>query len=245
MECVISFDVKQERSGTRDLKLSELLRSHQYWRHRLESKEISATVENAIYAIGTNDDIFVGHGTPGAADWFDSGLRARQISAGATAAGNPQVFAIGFNNNVYAGNGSGGGGSSFADRGGFFKQVQGTMDGVVYSIGGDNAVYKNSGSGSGTGWVNLGGYAKQISAGIDASSGPFVLAIGLNDGLWSNHGGGRVSLGGPYVTEVSAPGAGNFGISLISDLAYVVTKGHGGALHKGTTFTQISGGTIE
>jgi hypothetical protein len=204
------------------------------------AKQISATVENTIYAIGTNDDIFVGHGTPGAADWFDSGLRARQISAGATNTGNPQVFAIGFNNNVYAGNGSGGGGSSFADWGGFSKQIQGTMDGVVYAIGGDNAVYKNSGSGGGAGWVNLGLYAKQISAGIDASSGPFVLAIGSNDGLWSNHGGGWVSLGG-YVTDIAGPAIASFGVNLPTNLAYVVGAAHGGFLYRGTGFSSIGG----
>jgi hypothetical protein len=118
------------------------------------------------------------------------------------------------------------------------------VDSTVYAIGGDNAVYKDSGSGSGTGWVSLGGYAKQISAGIDSKFGPFVFAIGLNDGLWSNHGSGWVSLGG-YVTEVSAPSVASFGVSLPADLAYVVGKGHGGLLHQGTTFTSISGGTIE
>ena len=99
-------------------------------------------------------------------------------------------------------------------------------------------------TGSGSGWVGLGGYAKQISAGIDATFKPFVFSIGLDDGLWSNHGFGWVSLGG-YVTEVSAPGAGNFGVSLAGDLAYVVGKGHGGFLHKGPSFVALGGGTIE
>jgi len=166
------------------------------------AKEISATVENTIYAIGTDDNIYLSHGSPGLG-WVNTGLKARQISAGADG-GNPEVYAIGFDNHVYAGNGSGGPG----------------------------------------GFANWGGYAKQISAGIDAAFGPFVLAIGLNDGLWSNHGLGWVSLGG-YVTEVSGPAISSFGVSLPADLAYAVGKGHGGLLHAGTSFTSLGGGTIE
>ena len=63
-------------------------------------KAISATVENTVYAIGVNDDVFVGHGTPGLG-WVDTGLKARQISAGADAIGNPEVYVIGFDNAVY------------------------------------------------------------------------------------------------------------------------------------------------
>jgi hypothetical protein len=202
-------------------------------------KEISATVENTVYAIGTNDDVFVGHGTPGLG-WFDTGLKARQISAGATGISNPEVYAIGFDNHVYAGNGSGGP-AGFANWGGYAKQIQGTMDSVVYAIGGDNAVYKDSGTGSGTGWVSLGGDAKQLSAGIDSTFGPFVLAIGLNDGLWSNHGSGWVSLGGNYVTDVSGPAIASFGVNLKADFTYAVAKGHGGLLHQGTSFSSLGG----
>jgi hypothetical protein len=198
-------------------------------------KEISATVENTVYAIGTDDDIYVGHGTPGLG-WFNTGLKARQISAGADL-GNPEVYAIGFDNHVYAGNGSGGPGG-FANWGGYAKQISATVDSTVYATGADNAVYKDGGSGSG--WVNLGGYAKQISAGIDETSGPFVFAIGLNDGLWSNHGSGWINLGG-YVTAVSGPAIANFGVALKADFAYVVGKGHGGFLHENTTFATLGG----
>ncbi|MGO9599207.1 MAG: hypothetical protein ACLP7Q_14565 [Isosphaeraceae bacterium] len=202
-------------------------------------KSISATVENTIYAISGNDDIFVGHGGP-SPGWFDSGLKARQISAGVTSIGNPEVFAIGFDDHVYAGNGPGGPGG-FANWGGFAKQISAGIDGTVYVIGGDNAVYEDHGSGSGTGWVSLGGYAKQISAGIDGAFGPFVLAIGLNDGLWSNHGFGWVGFGSTYVTDVSGPSIASFGTSPPSDLAYVVAKGHGALMHQGVTFTSIGG----
>jgi hypothetical protein len=200
-------------------------------------KAISATIENTIYAIGTNDDVIVGHGVAGSG-WFDTGLKARQISAGADG-GNPEVYAIGFNNNVYAGDGSGGPGG-FANWGGYVKQISATVDSTVYGIGADNAVYKDSGSGSGSGWVSLGGYAKQISAGIDSAFGPFVFAISLDDGLWSNHGSGWVSLGG-YVTAVSAPSIASFGVSLKADFAYAVGQGHGGLMHENTTFTSLGG----
>ena len=202
------------------------------------AKEISATVENTIYAIGTDDNIYLSHGSPGLG-WVNTGLKARQISAGADG-GNPEVYAIGFDNHVYAGNGSGGPGG-FANWGGYAKQIAATIDSTVYAIGADNAVYKDTGSGSGSGWVSLGGYAKQISAGIDGTFGPFVLAIGLNDGLWSNHGLGWVSLGG-YVTEVSGPAV---DVGLAGDLAYAVAKGHGGLLHQGASFVSLGGGTIE
>lgn len=60
-------------------------------------KEICATIENTIPAIDTNDDVFVGHRTPGLG-WTDAGLKTRQISA--AAAGNPEVYAVGINNAV-------------------------------------------------------------------------------------------------------------------------------------------------
>jgi hypothetical protein len=201
------------------------------------AKQISATVENTVYAIGTDDNIYVGHGTAGSG-WFDTGLKARQISAGVDG-GNPEVYAIGFDNAVYAGNGSGGP-TGFADWGGYAKQISATVDSTVYAIGADNAVYKDSGIGSGSGWVSLGGYAKQISAGIDGNFSPFVFAIGLNDGLWSNHGSGWVSLGG-YVTQISAPSIAAFGVQPHTDLAYAVAQGHGGLLHQGASFTSLGG----
>jgi hypothetical protein len=195
-------------------------------------KQISATVENTIYAIGTDDNIYLSHGSPGLG-WVNLGQRAREISAGATTIGNPEVYAIGFNNQVYAGAGLGG----FADLGGYSKQISAGVDGTVYAIGADNAVYKNTG----TGWVYLGGYAKQISAGIDGAIGPFVLAIGLDDSLWSNHGLGWANLGG-YVTQMSGPSISNFGVHPQADLAYAVASGsHAAILHQRASFTSLGG----
>jgi hypothetical protein len=203
-------------------------------------KEISATINNALYAIGTDDAVYLTYGTP-KYGFVRLGGYAKQISAGADFLGNHFVFAIGGDDAVNKNTGEP---NSWINLGGYAKQISAAMNGVVYAIGGDNAVYENGGSG----WVGLGGYAKQIGASVTSASpssgGSFVFAIGLNDGLWSNHGSGWISLGG-YVTEVGAPAAGNFGISLPGDLAYVVGKGHVGLLHKGASFLSVSGGTIE
>jgi hypothetical protein len=204
-------------------------------------KEISATVNNACYAIGTDDAVYLTRGVAGDNFVRLGSLYAKQISAGADFGGDTYVFAIGSDDAVYENNNDL---SSWIGLGNYAKQISATMNGVVYAIGETNSVWEYTPS---RGWFSLGGYAKQISASVGNASpvtgGPFVLAIGLDDGLWSNHGLGWASLGG-YVTEVSAPGAGNFGITLSIDLAYVVGKGHGGFLHKGGFFP-ITGGTIE
>jgi len=120
--------------------------------------------------------------------------------------------------------------------GGYAKQISATMDNTVYAIGGDNAVYENSGGVC----VSRGGYVKQISASLDGFGKPEVFAIGLDDGLWVNHG-GWTSLGS-YVTEVSAPAV---DVGFSGNLAYAVAKGHGGLQHQGASFVSLVGGTIE
>ncbi|MBV8310353.1 MAG: hypothetical protein JO344_08215 [Planctomycetaceae bacterium] len=112
---------------------------------------------------------------------------------------------------------------------------------ALYAIGAKDNVEVSVDGGS---FTNLGGYAKQVSAGLDVFNKPEVYAIGADNAVWLNKGSGWVSLGG-YVTEVGAPAAGNFGISLPAGLAYAVSKGHGGLLHKGSSFSSIGGGTIE
>jgi len=108
---------------------------------------------------------------------------------------------------------------------------------ALYAIAQNDSVEVSVDGGS---FTNLGGYAKEISAGLDGSGNPEVFAIGLNDGLWVNHGLGWVSLGG-YVTEVSAPAV---DVGFSGNLAYAVGNGHGGFLHTGTSFIAL-GGTIE
>src|SRR5262249_23604527 len=131
------------------------------------AKEISATVENAVYAIGLDDQLYLNNG----AGWVNLGGSLlgglRQISAGANAIGNPEVYAIAANDAVYVNWGIGG----FTKLFPYAKQISATMDNIVYAIAGDNSVYK--GNGSSSGWIPLGGYAKQISAGIDGTFGPF------------------------------------------------------------------------
>src|SRR5262249_50783072 len=71
---------------------------------------------------------------------------------------------------------------------------------AVFGIGGDDGVYINRDD---TGWVALGGYAKQISAGLDAAGRPEVFAIGADNALYVNHlsESGWASLGG-YVKQI-------------------------------------------
>jgi hypothetical protein len=57
-----------------------------------------------------------------------------------------------------------------------------------------------------------------------------------------NHGSGWVSLGSNTVLEIAAPAV---GVGLPGDVTYAVAQGHGGLLHQGTTYTSISGGSIE
>jgi hypothetical protein len=129
--------------------------------------------------------------------------------------------------------------------GGYAKQISATMNNTVYVISLHDDVQVNRG----IGFVPLGGYVKQISASLDATGKPEVFAVGTDDALYVNHatgpdstGSGFVRLGSVYVTEVSAPAV---GIALPGDQAYVVGKGHGGFLHRGTSFIAIGGGTVE
>jgi hypothetical protein len=109
---------------------------------------------------------------------------------------------------------------------------------ALYAIGPNDNVEVSIDGGS---FTNLGGYAKQISAGVNATFGPRVYAIGLDDALYFDFGLGFIRQGG-YVTEVNTPAV---GVALPSDLTYVVGLGHVGYLHQGTTFSPIGGGTIE
>jgi hypothetical protein len=200
------------------------------------AKEISATVENAVYAIGLDDQLYLDNGS----GWVNLGGSSlggiRQVSAGADAIGNPKVYVIAADNAVYDNWGIGG----FTKLFPYAKQISATMDNTVYAIAADNSVFRGNGTSSG-GWVPLGGYVKEISAGIDGGFGPFVFGIGLNDGLWSNHGFGWVSFGSTYVTDVSGTSIAQFGVSPPADLAYVVAQGHGVMQHHGITFSPIGG----
>ena len=72
---------------------------------------------------------------------------------------------------------------------------------AVYAIAPDDSVEVSFAGGS---FTNLGGYAKQVSAGLDATGSPEVYAIGADNAVWVKDGSGPwVSLGG-YAKEISA-----------------------------------------
>jgi hypothetical protein len=73
---------------------------------------------------------------------------------------------------------------------------------AVFAIGVDNAVYMNRDL---SGFVSLGGYLKQISAGLDASGNPEIYGIGSDNAVYVNHLGGQgwIDLGGHW-TSISA-----------------------------------------
>ena len=93
--------------------------------------------------------------------------------------------------------------AGFTPLGGYIQAVNGTTlsaiawqsGGVshhsVYAIGGDNGVYVSTDGGA---FTALGGYALDISAGLDASGNPEVYAIGGDNSLFVNNGGGFVGL---------------------------------------------------
>jgi hypothetical protein len=71
---------------------------------------------------------------------------------------------------------------------------------TLYAITSDDTVAVSNDGGP---FTNLGEYAKQVSAGLDANGGPEVYIIGSDNAVWVNDGSGWVSLGG-YVKQISA-----------------------------------------
>jgi hypothetical protein len=102
------------------------------------------------------------------------------------------------------------------------KQISAAADNTVFAIGLGDDVFVDRGSG----FVALGGYAQQVSAGLDAAGNPEVYCIGGDNALYVNHlnGAGWASLG-CYVREIAAPA---FGIALPDDVAYAVGEHHAG-----------------
>jgi hypothetical protein len=186
-------------------------------------RAISATVKNTVYAIGFDHAVYANSGY----GWVNLGGYAKQISAGADARGNPEVFEINQNDALYVNRGSGlNPVSAFHQVGSQVKQISGTMKDTVFAINQNDSVSEFVGS---NGPINLGGYAKQIAAGLDALGNPEVFTIDENDALAVNHGSGFIGLGGA-VSEVSAPAV---SIAQPGDLAYVAGLNHEGFLHQG------------
>jgi hypothetical protein len=96
-------------------------------------------------------------------------------------------------------------------------------------IGGDNAVYESQNSG---GWVDLGGYAKRISAGLPigyGSTAPSVYMIGLNDNVSVNFNNTQGwTDGGGYALEISSPSINAAGWSIFNFAeVFAVGRDHG------------------
>ena len=150
---------------------------------------------SAVFGIGSNDSVFMNEDATG---WVSLGGYAKQVSAGLNIYGDPVVYAIGSNNALFDHNASPS--SSWVSLGGFAKQVSATADNWVFTIGQNNDVYWSTGSG----FNDMGLYAQQISAGLDASGNPEVYAIGANNAVYvSDYAAAWHDLGG-YAKQVSA-----------------------------------------
>ncbi len=134
------------------------------------STQISASIHGTVYAVGTNNVVWVNN----ASGWACLNMAAAQISAGVTSAGQPEVYAVGQSTPNVSVNSGG----NWVSLGSQFNTISGTMNDTVYAIGTNGAVFvDHSTSTGGTGWTSLGGQAAQIAAGVDASGSPEVFAV--------------------------------------------------------------------
>src|SRR5262249_13857345 len=81
-----------------------------------------------------------------------------------------------------------------------WQSGRGVTHTALYAIDKSDQVEESVDGGS---FTNLGGYSKQISAGLDVSNNSEVYAIGGDHAVWVNKGSGRVRLG-LYAKEISA-----------------------------------------
>src|SRR5262249_46500180 len=109
-----------------------------------------------------------------------------------------------------------------------------TVQGTVYAIGMDDAAYMSVNGGS---LVSLGGYTKEIGAGLDASGNPELFAIGQNNSIYLNDGSGFIALGG-YVRDIAAP---TVNVGMDGDVVYGIGSDHTGYLNQGGVSTNLGG----
>jgi hypothetical protein len=209
------------------------------------AKQISATLDGTVYAIGKDNSVSVHNGS---GKWVDLGGYALQISASLDGANNPEVYAIGVDSAVYVNDGNG-----WVDLGGYAKQISagpGAFDqavlftagkqavvgnyNTVFAIGIDDAVYVNDENG----WVDLGGYAKQISAGLDPDGQAEVYAIGSDNALYVNDNTGWNDLGG-YVRQIAAPP--NLVTPINSDAVFAIGLDQASYFNNGDGYTDLGG----
>ncbi len=177
-------------------------------------KEISAGLDAdgkpELFAIGQGNSLLVNKGK----GFVDLGGYVRDIAAPAVGVGEPGDVAYGIGSD-HAGflNQFG----SYTDLGGYIQvttQPGGTIGAAswaddigphqaFYAIGSDDAVYVSIDGGD---YTRLGGYAKQISVGLDANGIPEAYGIGIDDTLEVYRAGSLVDLGG-YVKQISATAA--------------------------------------
>jgi hypothetical protein len=107
-----------------------------------------------------------------------------EISAGLDASGNPEVFALGGNHDLYVSDNGGG----LAGIGGVLRHISASVNGRVYAIGAgqDSGIISIDAGG----FRPLGGYAQEISAGLDANNNPVVYSIDSDSSLKVNDGTG-------------------------------------------------------
>jgi hypothetical protein len=190
------------------------------------AKQISATALGTVYAIDSDNSVWEYASKSGV---VHLGGYALEISAGLDDNGNPEVYAIGSDNSLYVDDGSG-----FVNLGGYVKQISATVQGTVYAIGMDDAVYANV---NGGGFIALGGYAKEISAGMDSNGNAELFALGQDNSLYVNHGSGFIPLGG-YLRDIAAP---TVGAAVPGDLVFGITSDHTGYLNQGGVYTNLGG----
>jgi Calpain family cysteine protease len=186
------------------------------------SWESGGAQQTEVFGLGVNNAVYVNKDSTG---WVALHFHAEQLSAGLAAAGKPEVFAISSNHAVYVkANGKG-----WTDLGGDFSAISATADDTVFAIGGGDVVYVNHGSG----FSRLGGYAKAISAGLDAAGKPEVYAIGRDNAVFVNDDAkGWVDLGGRHFTAISATADGT---------VFAIGSGNVVYVNRGSGFVSLGG----
>jgi len=123
-------------------------------------------------------------------------------------------------------------------------QIGGVTHSALYAIDKSDQVEVSVDGGK---FTNLGGYAKQISAGLDIFNKPEVYAIGGDNAGWLNKGSGWVFQGG-YVKQISATLSGTSGQEVFAiglDDAVYVNHGFGFSKLATNYVTEVSAPAVD
>jgi hypothetical protein len=198
--------------------------------------QISAATHNTVFAITGAHAVLVN--PSGGWGWYYLGGYANQISAGIDLHGNPEVFAIGGDNALYVNDFNGKVWSGWSGLGGSVSQISATVQNTVYAIWGDGSVRVNSGSG----FVNLGGWAQQICAGLDYNNCTQVLCIGSGNHVYVNDNRTGWQDTGSWFSEIATPA---FEEYMSGYEAYAVGQDHMGYLYRGYRVWWSLGGYLK